>query len=381
MKSPLADWIKGQKVWIFNSAKNRKNSKRAYGGTRRNGFYPLPRKSSKAVSRPAENWCGNLPTWAISASTFPRTSAVWVLLPALISTNTWIWAYWGDPIATLPPYATDGTVWTNDYSVVLHLSDAAGAPVLDSSPQSVAATFGPWEGSWSWGHSGAIGNSAQYLHLLTFMSLGAGVSLGAEWTLSSWFKDLDGPAYQRVLSETTAHDSPVAIPSGGTALGAYFYLGQDEPCGYSLSPPAGEWHHVTAAGDAAGTRYFIDGEQVGAITNHVSGTLRSVGNGWTGSAPYRFAEYIDEFRISSVARSTNWIAACWLNQSTNGTFVTFGTAELQHPSGEPDPDSDGDGMLDAWEDEHLGGTAAACCRRRLVWKAGPSMVMPMAPNT
>ena len=30
---------------------------------------------------------------------------------------------------------------------------------------------------------------------------------------------------------------------------------------------------------------------------------------------------LDEFRISSVARSSNWIWACWLNQASNAAFA------------------------------------------------------------
>jgi hypothetical protein len=189
------------------------------------------------------------------------------------------------------------------------------------------------------------------------MLLGSGVSLGSEWTISSWFKDLDGPILERVLGETSQFDSPVTIPSGSAALGAYIDPA-NYPCGYSLLPSTGEWHCVTAVGDAAGIRYFIDGEEVGSITNRVGGTLRSVGNRGTGGGVSRFARYIDEFRVSNVARSTNWIAAGWLNLASNGSFVTYGAAERQRPSGEPDPDSDSDGMPDAWEITHFGSTAA-----------------------
>ena len=182
--------------------------------------------------------------------------------------------------------------------------------------------------------------------------------MGSEWTISSGFKDLGDPSLRRMLAETGVFNSPVSLPAGSAALGAFIDPGQNLPCGYDLSPPAGEWHHVTAVGDATGTRYFIDGENVGSITNRISGTLLSAGNRSTGGAYDRFAQYIDEFRISSVARSTDWNHASWLNQASNGTFVTFGAAELQNPSAEPVADSDDDGMLDAWEDEHLGGISA-----------------------
>jgi hypothetical protein len=44
-----------------------------------------------------------------------------------------------------------------------------------------------------------------------------------------------------------------------------------------------------------------------------------------GVAAGYFTGLIDEIRISCVARSTNWIWACWLNQSANATFNSYGT--------------------------------------------------------
>ena len=46
------------------------------------------------------------------------------------------------------------------------------------------------------------------------------------------------------------------------------------------------------------------------------------------AASYSFDGIIDEVRILDVARSGDWVWACWMNQGTNHrTFVTYDSVE------------------------------------------------------
>ena len=46
----------------------------------------------------------------------------------------------------------------------------------------------------------------------------------------------------------------------------------------------------------------------------------------------RFNGDMDEVRISSVARSADWIWACWMNTASNDQFAAYGTVAVTVPS-------------------------------------------------
>lgn len=58
-------------------------------------------------------------------------SIVWVRVPELVDSNTYINVYWGNGGASTPAYTTDGSVWANGYVGVWHLSEN---DARDSSP-------------------------------------------------------------------------------------------------------------------------------------------------------------------------------------------------------------------------------------------------------
>jgi len=104
--------------------------------------------------------------------------------------------------------------------------------------------------------------------------------------------------YLAVAIDTTAHTA--SFYSNGTLLGTTSLLD-------------------TFTGISAGNAPMLLGN---SQTTNVAG-------GWQG--------LLDEIRVESVARSSNWISACWLNQSASGSTFT------------PAPDTDMDGMPDDWE--------------------------------
>jgi hypothetical protein len=87
-----------------------------------------------------------------------------------------------------------------------------------------------------------------------------------------------------------------------------------------------QWHLITAAIDrSAGTaRLFIDGADVTqngpAFANF--GNAGAVELGQTTNAGFHFKGLVDEARIESVTRSSNWIWAAWLNSASNSMFAT-----------------------------------------------------------
>jgi hypothetical protein len=78
--------------------------------------------------------------------------------------------------------------------------------------------------------------------------------------------------------------------------------------------------------------------------------------GGTTVPDYNFRGLIDEFQMSSVARSADWVWACWMNQGgSNGEFQICGQVTSNAP---PPVDNDHDLLADAWEIQYFGDTNA-----------------------
>jgi hypothetical protein len=58
---------------------------------------------------------------------------------------------------------------------------------------------------------------------------------------------------------------------------------------------------------------------------------------------------MDEFRLSSTARSSSWIVASYRTFAQNSTFTAYEIVSADHP------DVDADGLPDGWERDILGG--------------------------
>ena len=62
-------------------------------------------------------------------------SSVWVNVPQISGPGDYIWAYWGNPLATNPPaWTTNGSVWSANHDLVWHLKET-GLPYADSAQQ------------------------------------------------------------------------------------------------------------------------------------------------------------------------------------------------------------------------------------------------------
>jgi hypothetical protein len=285
------------------------------------------------------------------------TSCVWVLMPDLPEEGTSIWLYWGNDSATEPPgYATNGTVWTNGFGLVQHMADDTGSTtVYDSTSNDVQTTF---KSSYTWEEPGQIGRALGLPSVgSTIQVADPYVPLAGSWTISTWFKGLYPSSEGRTLARTSSGDRAAVVKKTSDDLGMQIGLDFTDS-GYDL--PAGnvKWRHIAAVGEGGGTDFYVDGRLVGSAINQVSGSIAYIANTFSLWGGECFAEYVDEFRIEGMARSSNWIWTCWMNQGSNEVFTTYGASEDNNPLAESPLDVDGDGMLDDWEIEHFGSTNA-----------------------
>lgn len=264
------------------------------------------------------------------------TSTVWVQVPALASTNSFIWAYWGNASASTPPaYTTNGAVWLPPafqslppYLVVYHL-EQTNFPYLDSTLQHTATTgIAPLPGTDFIGNDGTFANS-QYLDA-------GDVNLGNGFTESAWVNVstsaanivgiwANGPGGYTSAEESlfindyNTGDGAVLLGTGDGSTGA-----QPETATGAVTP--GQWHLVTAAiNRTAGTvQFYVDGAFLtsgGTVTDFPTNTDMNLGRFNAGS--FSFQGMMDEARIHGGIDDSNWVWADYMTVQSNAVFSAY----------------------------------------------------------
>lgn len=271
------------------------------------------------------------------------TSYVWVQVPAL-SKNSSIWAAWGSSkLAIKPSYTGDGSVWSEGYAAVYHAGEGGsihrdstanarhGAPVGNTSTAAGMVA----------GADQFDGNGDAVRLPKTFGLFGGNQSVTVEF----WFKA------DAVAPDTYYGTSPVLFQGRGE--NAWMLTFGDSMAANSLSPrlnqggwatPAsapgivtGRWYCFSTSYTPSGAnnwKVYLDGAVTsqGTLTGPVIADTalnnQYGGSDESGTGINRwFKGAIDEVRVSSVARSANWLGASWQNVASNETFATYGAMQ------------------------------------------------------
>lgn len=266
-------------------------------------------------------------------------SSVWVRLPQLANAEQFIWAFWGNPLATnVPATATNGSVWAASFDLVWHLNET-GFPYADS-----AAHYPSASGIAAGSTSGMIGRGAQFNGSSQHLIAGP-VNLGNGFTLYAWVR----LATTATNIQTIWANKPGGWNSDGFALFVNSYntadgrllleTGNGSGGTTAASTPnrvtPGVWHHVAAAVDRAighANLYVdsIDCTQNSAIRNDfATDSILNLGSFTDGS--FYFKGTIDETRIESGARSSAWIWASYAASTANAGLTSCSTVEQVTP--------------------------------------------------
>lgn len=267
-------------------------------------------------------------------------SYIWVQVPQL-TTNTTIWACWGDTNrASVPaPCLTNGATWANGYVSVWHLSEARGF-ARDSSPNLTVGVVYTTYGACTRGVAGEIANACGFSGGYVSCS-GATLPGGSNpRTVSAWFKK---------NAAATASPGKEIIGYGNNTTGQRFglWIGGNgaanalgvENCGASRTFPwtsDGQWHQLAAVlpsgqSDLSGVQLYYDGSlnnaatgqsQINTALDELS--LAALPTYHTTNRTYDFDGSLDEVRISNVARSANWVWAEWVSAASSAAFTSYG---------------------------------------------------------
>ncbi len=268
----------------------------------------------------------------------------WVRVPVLSdSTDTVIYLYYGNLSAA--DQANASSVWNSQYRAVWHLSDTTtGADAMKDATSN--AFHGEDIGSPLLGSAGKIGNAIDFDGTDDYIDLGtANIIKGiSPFTISAWVSidtssgedndfaiwdrrdDLENNGVGLAIGDWEEDDSYLKVISNkGAVWNDYFS---------SAQVPVNSWIHVAAVYDSTETEIIVYiGGLPGtpssyALPGNVDDLSQCIGQSGSTNGNF-FDGTIDELRISTTARSADWINTSFQNQGSPAAFYSVAAPEMK----------------------------------------------------
>lgn len=278
--------------------------------------------------------------WEVSA--YNATTGlieIWVLISSLSSSvDTVIYMFYGDSSTTTFQGGAIGTAWDSSYIILYHLGDGTTLIKRDSGLNGYTLSQdGSPAAATGINGIGAVGLTASNSDDLVRTSI-AELTTAAR-TTACWVKANSFPgAYNTIISTVNNDATPcgfdIHVKSNGK-LACYITCTTGSATksydGTGTTLSTGIWYYLVLTYDSsAGLIGYINGSVDGTATP--AGTILAgsaltfnLGNNKPNVSTRFFDGLIDEARVSSVARSANWITTNYNNQLNPGTFSTIGS--------------------------------------------------------
>jgi biopolymer transport protein ExbB len=262
---------------------------------------------------------------------------LWVKLPVLNpqSTEEKLYLYFGNGAAVKAD--EPGQTYDVATAASFHFNEAQGLPV-DSTAYATSVTAGEvFPNPASIIGAGVTLPGTQALAIADNGALAATAANG--WTFSTWVRitaPTEAPAY--LMDRQTPAGRASLLVNGANLVARY---GDVEIAG-GVPLTAGSWAHVAVSFGASEAKLFINGVQAGAaaITGVDMAGPISIGGGADGSG--LLAADLDELKISTVARSPEWVLfEAAIQGERNDAIVTYGADEAADAAGEGEGEAHG----------------------------------------
>jgi biopolymer transport protein ExbB len=233
-----------------------------------------------------------------------ETAYVWVKVPSVgpQSAQTSFFLYFGN--ASAPAADDPGGTFDASTVAVFHFGEASGVP-LDSTAYATPVTAGSvLPATASLIGTGGTLSGTEPLVIGPAPQLQLNPETG--WTFETWLRLPGvpaGPAYLMDLKGAAGGRVSLVIRNGLLAAGLN---------GSEVASPAplaaGTWYHVAVVVRADGLELFVDGASAGRLAATPVAIDAPVFVGGSAAGGGGLAADLDELRISSVARSADWLA-------------------------------------------------------------------------
>ncbi len=266
----------------------------------------------------------------------------WVKVPSLSSTvDTDIYMYYGNGGASNQEDVTN--VWDSSYKMVQHLHETAKTAgtyndLLDSTSNN---NDGEAENGVTMNATGKINGADSFDGSDDYGDYGDksdfDFTTGEDFTIGIWIKTSVAGVRKGIVGKRSSGGGWVGyeleVTDSNIVRGRIRKTGgADVDTVSSSNVTDGSWHHIVFVADRdANGQIYIDGSTDGSPVDISSqnGDLSNSDSFWVArdDAAGYFNGIIDEVRISSTARSADWIATEYNNQSSPSGFYSVGTEE------------------------------------------------------
>jgi hypothetical protein len=283
----------------------------------------------------------NLLKWELESYN-PATGAInaWVQVPTLShTTNTIIYMFYGNAGITTFQGGATGSAWDSNFGGVWHLPNGTTLSAQDSTANGNNGVI-----SAATATAGKIGGAASFNGTSSSIDAGHGSTLNASGkvTLEAWINPTTSPQNGAIVGKwnigNNNNNAYILYTGQDNTINKFaFAISQANGTVKGLYPssgvyPANTWTQVAGVADGSNLRIYVNGVDTGTTLSYdgtlatstkdlVMGKLRSDDN------VYNFLGGIDEVRVSTTARSADWIKTEYNNQSSPATFYSVGSEQ------------------------------------------------------
>lgn len=247
----------------------------------------------------------------------------WVKIPSLSpTTTTSTYIYFGNSGASDQQNVSG--VWDSDYKLVAHLPNGSTLSAADSTTNNATPTI-----------SGASATTGQVDGGASFNSNGisypdsTALNPTSAITTSIWFKKTRNANNEMFIHKGNATTNANSAYELMTSYQDKVRFEISTAAWHTAENPTTitdtNWHYAVGTYDGSFVSLYIDGVSVAATAASVSinNDTNVLTLGRLVNAEYYLVGSLDEVRISSVARSADWVATEYNNQYSPSTFYSY----------------------------------------------------------
>jgi len=240
----------------------------------------------------------------------------WVRMPTLSSADgAQLYLYYGNPDAAAQQNAS-GT-WDSGYRAVEHFEEVAGA-VTDSSGN---AQDGTVSGA-TRGTAGVVGNAYSFDGVNDRVDLPQLYTTQKAFTIEGWIKP--GNHYGYTFFQRTG-STGVVLQYYSPSKQLELYVGSTK-----IVAPAttGNWYHVVATYDGTTATLYLNGKLVKSTVASLTWPALASLMGDNRDHTRALLGQLDEWRMSTVARSGDYASAVYHNSASPSSYMSVGQEEV-----------------------------------------------------
>ncbi|MEM2971694.1 MAG: DUF2341 domain-containing protein [Candidatus Bathyarchaeia archaeon] len=239
----------------------------------------------------------------------------WVKVPHLSSTtDTVLYMYYGNSDCGSQQNSTG--VWDENYKLVMHLNEETGI----HSDSTINGNNGTPYGNLTQGAPGYIGNCVEFNG--GYIQLPRIFTTETQFTFSAWIYPKPGARYF-ISQYLTPYQGAFLQVSGDKVIQLYV-----NNIMVQKSITINKWYYVVATFDGTTARLYVnDSSPAFAFASNPIWPSQNMYIGDNNFHSRKFYGFIDEVRISNIARSEAWILTEYNNQLNPSQFFSLGPEE------------------------------------------------------